>query len=85
MGMMDLRQCACEEWFTPNSYRQIKCNACRFAPHPHPRNKLRESDVIVIRQSLTPDINLSKLGREYGVHPSNICHIKARRTWKHVS
>lgn len=29
---MDLKLCACGAEFTPNSYQQLKCNDCRFAP-----------------------------------------------------
>lgn len=82
---MDDSLCACGATFTPNSYRQTRCNTCRFAPSPNPRNKLREIDVRVIRQQIVPGANLAAIGREYHVTRNNISHIKARRIWRHVS
>jgi hypothetical protein len=40
MGMQE-RQCACGDWFDPNSWKQKSCNACRFKSKPHPALPIR--------------------------------------------
>lgn len=44
--------------------------------------RLNESDVRAIRSS---PLTHAKLARIYGVDPSNIAFIRARKTWKHVA
>jgi hypothetical protein len=79
------QQCACGQWFAPNSYRQVRCNACRFAPSEHPKAKVSEKDIPVIRARLKAKESASVIAGDYHVHRTNILHIGARRTWKHVS
>lgn len=77
--------CSCGSDFTPNSYRQTRCNECRFAPAKHPKAKIKESDVRVIRQRFKSKDHPSVIAADYGIHRTEVLHICAHRTWRHVS
>lgn len=77
--------CACGLSFTPNSYRQARCNACRFAPSLNPRNKITEEDVRVIRADTRFDGDSMRHARRYGITVSCVWRIVHRETWRHVS
>lgn len=47
----------------------------------HRSNKLKEKDVLEIRASSRPQIELA---RSYGVHPSTIHSIKSRKIWAYL-
>ena len=53
----------------------------RVAGERNGNAKLTAADVVAIRAS---DIGPSELARSYGVSPSLICAIRARRSWGHV-
>jgi hypothetical protein len=52
----------------------------------HPKRKLSEANVIEIRRRRdAKEATVAALAREYGVHPSCIDHVIARRTFRNVA
>ncbi len=50
----------------------------------NPKSKLRESDIVNIRNRAAKGETTTKIASDYGVDKSNICYIIKRKTWKHV-
>jgi len=50
----------------------------------NPRSKLREQDVLDIRERAAQGINQYSLAEEYGVSQAHISGIITRRFWKHI-
>ena len=53
----------------------------------HPSSKLKEDDVILIKMAFREfgdEINLTELGKVFGVSPQAICDIKKGRNWSHI-
>jgi hypothetical protein len=55
---------------------------CRRARGEHHHAaKLRDGDVVAIRQSAA---SLLELAKDYDVHPSTISLVRARKIWRHI-
>lgn len=50
----------------------------------HHLSKLKENDVIKIRQMLENGITQTKIALEYGLNQSTVCFIKSRKLWPHI-
>jgi hypothetical protein len=50
----------------------------------HPRAKINENDVIVIRDLYSSGKSMASLGRMFGIAAPTVWHIVQRNTWKHV-
>jgi hypothetical protein len=74
-------------WVTSTTQHK---NKSRNVPPPTERGelngraRLREQEVIQIREDRNKKMSLSKLSKKYGVSRSTISHIISRRTWNHI-
>ena len=50
----------------------------------HPRSKLKESDIIEIRQMAAGGCSRLSISQKFGVSLSAVSNIVARKTWKHL-
>tara|TARA_R110002020_G_C16256725_1_gene770182 strand:+ start:371 stop:877 length:507 start_codon:yes stop_codon:yes gene_type:complete len=74
------------EWNTrsENQKHAIKEGLRTAKGEKNSQSKLNKYQVIDIRQKVADSYSTSWLARMYGVSPSTISDIKARRSWKHI-
>jgi hypothetical protein len=50
----------------------------------HPKARLREEDILVIRQMHRDGVRLTDIAVRFGVTPQNISQIVSRKGWSHI-
>lgn len=50
----------------------------------HPKNKLREEDVLWMRANWGKDWSCAKLAKKFGINPRGAWDIVTHKTWRHV-
>lgn len=67
-----------------NKRRMSRLKQGVYAGSKHPRAKLDESDVIVIKRLIRLGLNNTDIGRRFNVNNRTISNIKHGISWKHV-
>jgi len=73
------------EWTTrqDNILHMVKQNR-QSKGSDRPKAKLKESDVVKIKEMLRQGMDITQIAERYKVHPTTIKDIRDNRTWKHV-
>ncbi len=75
-----------EELVRTKSVRQSQIKTRKSKPKRKVRGALTESNVLEIKRMLNNNSrSMAQIARDFGVHYTTVNHIKAGKTWKHVT